>query len=85
MERRFWKDPTTDPPHVWYADIPLGLYVVRGESVVLMGRTGPHPVGTPIDLDELEAKKKQAALAAADTGAAAEPEPDWDVDTDLVA
>jgi U6 snRNA-associated Sm-like protein LSm1 len=62
---------------LYYSDIPLGLYVVRGESIVVMGRTNPAvAVGTPVDLRELEDLRR---------GRAVDAELDWDVDADLVA
>jgi U6 snRNA-associated Sm-like protein LSm1 len=65
------------PTAVYYSDIPLGLYVVRGESIVVMGRTNPAAVvGTSVDLKELEDLRQEQT---ADGGL------DWDVDADLVA
>lgn len=64
-----------DDDGVFYADIPLGLYVVRGDSMVLMGAMGNESVMTEIDLEELEerqAKSKREPL-------------EWDFDADLVA
>ena len=76
------KDPSssTGPSassDVYYSDVPLGLYVVRGDSVVIMGRTDPAAaVGQAVSLQELEEIQRKQAAAA---------ELDWDVDADLVA
>jgi U6 snRNA-associated Sm-like protein LSm1 len=45
-----------------YGDIPLGLYIVRGESVVLLGE---------LDEEEEQEEGTEAATTAADTTAAA--------------
>jgi U6 snRNA-associated Sm-like protein LSm1 len=62
----------------YYADIPLGLYIVRGDSVVLLGQIGDDDDGAlngdvsdkikslmkMIDIDELEEKIASAASSA---------------------
>ena len=73
------KDPSSSSSStaVYYSDVPLGLYVVRGDSVVIMGRTSPAAtVGQAVSLQELEEIQRKQAAAA---------ELEWDVDTDLVA
>ena len=73
------KDPSSASfsSAVYYSDVPLGLYVVRGDSVVIMGRTSPAAaVGQAVSLQELEEIQRKEPVAA---------ELDWDVDTDLVA
>mmetsp|Transcript_62485 Transcript_62485/g.152122 ORF Transcript_62485/g.152122 Transcript_62485/m.152122 type:complete len:264 (+) Transcript_62485:213-1004(+) len=69
----------------YYADIPLGLYVVRGDSVVLLGQIGDGKFDEDpslndkmkssmkmIDLDELEGK---IASASGDKQQAVSPSP----------
>lgn len=61
-----------------YANIPLGLYIVRGDSVVLMGQVDamrePN-VMKEVSLAELDAIRKESG----------ESETVWDFDSDLVA
>lgn len=77
------RDPSLNGPpstsSLYYSDVPLGLYVVRGDSVVVMGRTNPAAstaVGQAVSLQELEEIQRKQPAAG---------ELDWDVDTDLVA
>jgi len=79
---------------LYYHDIPLGLYVVRGDSVVLLGQVeggGEHtdqgqgrPGGFAMkevslqELEELEERKKRAGGPQAEVL-------NWDFDTDLIA
>lgn len=72
----------------YYADVPLGLYVVRGDSVVLLGQVasgGPSPPHYGNRLQEVpweELEKRIAEQEQQDP----KPEPlQWDFDTDLVA
>ena len=59
----------------YYSDVPLGLYVVRGDSIVLMGELMQDDSRTKrVTLEELEEHKKTAEEAL-----------EWDFDTDLVA
>ena len=59
-----------------FADLPLGLYVVRGDSMVLLGQVGPDDGMKQIELEELEgmiaAEKEEEGL-------------EWDFDKDLLA
>ena len=60
----------------YYADVPLGLYVVRGDSMVLLGQVGEEGQNCKeVTIEELEERMKTC-----DTG-----ELEWDFDTDLVA
>lgn len=60
----------------YYADVPLGLYVVRGDSMVLLGQVGEEGQSRKkVTVEELEERMK-----ACDCGAL-----EWDFDTDLVA
>jgi len=75
-----------------YADVPLGLYVIRGENVVLLGKIDEakeaQTIGTlltPAPIEELllekrdaeEAQKLKASLSRAASRAAQDP---WDLD-----
>jgi U6 snRNA-associated Sm-like protein LSm1 len=77
--------PGSARPTLYYSDIPLGLFVVRGESIVIMGRTNPSAdVGDAVGLQELEDLQKKSA--ADDNGDGdGEEVLQWDVDADLVA
>jgi len=60
----------------YHADVPLGLYVVRGDSIVLMGELNENvQTSTEITMEELEERLEQAE----------KEELEWDFDTDLVA
>jgi U6 snRNA-associated Sm-like protein LSm1 len=61
----------------YYADIPLGIYIVRGDSMVLMG-TIPDDNSMP-NLQEVDLEKLQELDAKAD------PALKWDFDIDLTA
>ena len=61
---------------IYYASVPLGLYVVRGDSMVLMGEIDDTcGVAKEVSLEELEERIEQAK----------KEELEWDFDTDLVA
>jgi hypothetical protein len=60
----------------YYADVPLGLYVVRGDSMVLLGQVGNEDQNSKkVTLEELEERTKTCDSR----------ELEWDFDTDLVA
>jgi hypothetical protein len=63
-----------------YTDIPLGVYVVRGDSMVLSGALNPAYSDDngmkQVSLEEFEALKEKD-----DTKERSE----WDFDTDLIA
>jgi U6 snRNA-associated Sm-like protein LSm1 len=63
-----------------FADIPLGLYIVRGDSVVLMGQVGP-------DDNDDDGGMKQMELEELEEMIEAEKEEglEWDFDKDLLA
>jgi hypothetical protein len=71
--------PLQQQQSYYYADIPLGLYIVRGENIVLLGRTTVNKSGgSAVSLQELEdlvASKQCEMISTAD----------WDVDADLIA
>ena len=59
----------------YYHDIPLGLYILRGDSTVLMGQvdlTTETQLMRKVELDELESLRKQQSAT-------------WDFDSDLIA
>ena len=60
----------------YFADIPLGVYVVRGESIVLMGQAGPDTVMQELQLPELEEMMDSTENAT---------KLEWDFDQDLLA
>lgn len=63
----------------YHASIPLGLYVVRGDSMVLLGTLGDDSNNNSkeVSLEELEELSRKSAPLS---------EPlEWDFDTDLVA
>jgi len=97
-ERRLWKDTTTTTTTsttgvTYFTDVPLGLYVVKGDSIVLLGEVPDdfstnsaiaaadeqgHPSGM-VRLDAKEFEEKQKNATTADAALV------WDFDTDLVA
>ena len=59
----------------YFADIPLGVYIVRGDSIVILGQVTADQGMKQVELDELEARMKNA-----------KSEPlEWDFDKDLQA
>lgn len=92
FERRIVSLPatTTNPKQqtavTYYADVPLGMFVVRGDSMVLAGEV--HSMSNSslmcqVSLDEFEKHvSTKKALAAAGTDM---DDTDWDFDGDLIA
>lgn len=81
LERRMVLDKSNGDNHVTcYTDIPLGVYVVRGDSMVLSGALNPamnqHPSMKEVSLQEFEALVEKEENE--------EPQ-EWDFDTDLIA
>ena len=67
-----------DDTITYYADVPLGLYVIRGDSMVLCGSVDDLLSGSTmkeVSLDQLDAQQQGEA----------EPQLPWDFDTDLIA
>ena len=59
----------------YFADIPLGMYIVRGDSMVLCGEVHNHwPLLEEVSLEELDKLQAQA-----------EPPLEWEFDLDLTA
>jgi len=85
-ERRVWTSPVEDI--TYYADVPLGLYVVRGDSMVLMGQITSKDEEeasssmTQLTPEELEEKQKSSSNTPDDNE---DGELEWDFDNDLVA
>ena len=61
----------------FYSDIPLGLFVVRGDSMVLLGQVGEL---SPQELQRVTLDELVTMISESGTGAL-----DWDVDADLQA
>lgn len=60
---------------VYFADMFLGVYIARGDSMVLLGQVGSDDGMQQVDMDELDdmiAKSNQEML-------------EWDFDKDLLA
>lgn len=83
MDRQIVRVPDTDDPasptvRHCYADLPLdGLYIARGESLVLVGQVHdavPSPLLQSVSLEELGALSSRALRPL-----------EWDFDTDLIA
>ena len=82
-ERRIVRTKTSGDGAYYYADVPLGMYVVRGDSMVLTGKLPADPASEEIatgmkrvSLVELNALEKQEEIEAP---------LEWDFDTDLTA
>lgn len=59
----------------YYADVPLGIYVVRGDSMVLAGDVNDNlQMMEKVSIDKLKEIRKIAI-----------PELNWDFDADLTA
>jgi hypothetical protein len=95
VERRFLRSSSSSSNNnntagiTYYADIPLGVYVIRGDSVVLLGSIHDMPNDAPnmkaVTLEELVELQSQPPPEAE---AAKNPDQGpltWDFDTDLIA
>ena len=93
VERRFYFAPTTEegPKMTYFSDIPLGVYVIRGDAVVILGAMADDPRrNAAINLKQVtleELGELQTANASKKPGEdAVENGPlTWDFDTDLIA
>lgn len=75
IERRIVTVKTDGNSKNYFADIPLGMYVVRGDSMVLCGEVHNHwPLLEEVSLEELEKLQEKA-----------EPPLEWEFDLDLTA
>jgi hypothetical protein len=61
---------------MYYCDIPLGLFVVRGDSMVLTGQISP---------DDDNASMKQVTLEELEELTSTKEQLEWDFDGDLLA
>lgn len=59
----------------YFSDVPLGVYIVRGDSMVLLGQ-----VSTDEGMKEVEPSELQGLMKQADAA-----ELPWDFDKDLLA
>lgn len=93
-ERRFHSDEASSI--TYYTDVPLGMYIVRGDSVVLLGQVGPEDDGTTeqqagtillkqVDEEEFEALLEDGAEQVEEESAAEGDKLEWDFDKDLLA
>ena len=60
---------------IYFSDIPMGVYVVRGDAIVLLGQIAPDDGMTkmePAEMEEMIEKEKKDSL-------------EWDFDKDLQA
>ena len=62
----------------YFADIPLGLYIVRGDSMVLLGQVGPSD-------DEGMKRMELEELDEMITKTTTPEHLEWDFDKDLLA
>jgi hypothetical protein len=71
-------------PAYYYTDIPLGLYCVRGENTVIMGRHNPHAmgIGQPLDLPTFQTKTQELKQSTSQDSSSPVQ---WDFDADLTA
>jgi len=73
-ERKVHRDPTSGI--IYFSDVPLGVYIVRGDVMVMMGQISSSDLGMqevdPTELEKIIAKSKTDAL-------------EWDFDKDLLA
>lgn len=64
-----------DADGVFFSDVPLGVYVVRGDSMVLLGQVAPDDGMKQVEPEELEEMIKKSG----------KEELSWDFDADLLA
>lgn len=84
VERRCYT--STKDKVTYYHDIPLGVYVIRGDSMVLLGNISEHPAMMMypmkhVTLDELEEQE----MADKKESKTTDGQLTWDFDTDLIA
>jgi U6 snRNA-associated Sm-like protein LSm1 len=75
----------------YYADVPLGLYLVRGDSMVLLGEVEEEDDDGNLqnvsleELEQLQNKKNEETTATTgEDGPVDQERLIWDFDTDLV-
>ena len=97
-ERRFHSSEKTDEKTVtYYTDVPLGMYIVRGDSIVLLGQVGSEEEEEAqlsglsiVTMKKLENDAFEELVAAEEakeeTGdEEASKSLEWDFDKDLLA
>jgi hypothetical protein len=68
----------------YFADIPLGLYIVRGDSMVLLGQVGQDDTGN--GMKQLQLVELEEMVAGTTRKESHEGEHlEWDFDKDLLA
>jgi len=61
--------------NVYFSDVPMGVYIVRGDSIVLLGQVAPADGMTKVEPAELDKMIKESGEAVLE----------WDFDKDLQA
>lgn len=100
-ERRFHsnddendEDDPNKPKITYFTDIPLGMYIIRGDSVVLLGQIGLEEEETTergrlimkrVDEEEFEAMMEDDEEEEVDDENAEAEQLEWDFDKDLLA
>jgi U6 snRNA-associated Sm-like protein LSm1 len=59
----------------YFADVPLGVYIVRGDSMVLLGQVSPDQGMEQVEVNDLEEMIMKAKAEGLE----------WDFDKDLLA
>ena len=60
---------------IYFADVPLGVYIVRGDSMVMMGQISPDQGMTQVEASELHDMMAKETVEKLE----------WDFDKDLLA
>lgn len=60
---------------IYFSDVPMGVYIVRGDSIVLLGQVAPDEGMKKVELAELDEMIKGSGEAVLE----------WDFDKDLQA
>ena len=68
-----WKMHRHKNGTIYYSDIPMGVYIVRGDSIVLLGQIAPDDGMKKVEPAEIEEMIKEASGL------------EWDFDKDLQA
>jgi len=105
-ERRFHSndgggddDDAKNKKITYFTDVPLGMYIVRGDSIVLLGQVGSEEEETNaqhaiVTMKRLDQEEFDAMVAAGEDDKPDEPETaegeeskslEWDFDKDLLA
>ena len=100
-ERRFHSSDKTGEEEktvTYYADVPLGMYIVRGDSIVLLGQVGSEEeeeaqsglTASIVTMKKLDIEELEELVASSeepqDNGGDEESKSlEWDFDKDLLA